>query len=92
MIVSFRHKGLGLFFESGSLRGIQPHHAMRLKNLLAALDTAGAAEDMDQTGLNFHLLKEVKKPRWSIKVNENWRLTFELESSNAYVIDYEDYQ
>jgi proteic killer suppression protein len=57
MIASFRHKRLRLFFETGSLRGIQPHHTARLQNLLAALDTAGAAADMDQAGLNFHLLK-----------------------------------
>ncbi|WP_307184375.1 MULTISPECIES: type II toxin-antitoxin system RelE/ParE family toxin [unclassified Duganella] len=46
---------------------------------------------MDQPGLAFHLLKGMKNPRWSIKVNGNWRLTFEFKNGNAYVIDYEDY-
>lgn len=91
MIVSFHHKGLRKFFETGSLAGIQPHHANRLKNLLAALDTAEVVEDMDQPGSHFHLLRGMKEPRWSVKVNGNWRLTFEFRQANAYVIDYEDY-
>ena len=44
MILSFRHKGLRKFFESGSAAGVQPHHAKRLRMLFAALDTAKQAE------------------------------------------------
>jgi proteic killer suppression protein len=91
MIVSFRHKGLRKFFETGSLAGIQPHHAIRLKNLLAALDTAEAVEDIDQPGCHLHLLRGLKEARWSVMVNGNWRLTFEFKKANAYIIDYEDY-
>jgi proteic killer suppression protein len=60
--------------------------------LLWALNTAEVAEDMDQPGFNFHALEGFKKIRWSVKVNSNWRLTFEFENGNAYVIDYEDYR
>lgn len=91
MIVSFCHKGLRNFFETGSLRGIQPHHAPRLKNLLFALNTAEIVEDMDQPGFNFHSLGGLKNPRWSVRVNSNWRLTFGFKNGNAYIIDYEDY-
>lgn len=31
------------------------------------------------------------KNRWSITVNGNWRITFEFENGNAFVLDYEDY-
>jgi len=31
------------------------------------------------------------KKRWSITVNGNWRITFEFEEGNAFVLDYEDY-
>jgi proteic killer suppression protein len=47
MIQSFRHKGLRKFYESGSLTGIQPAHAKRLRMLLAALESAQTIEDMD---------------------------------------------
>lgn len=46
---------------------------------------------MDQPGFNFHALEGFKNLRWSVKVNSNWRLTFEFKNGNAYVTDYEDY-
>ncbi|MTV39118.1 type II toxin-antitoxin system RelE/ParE family toxin [Duganella radicis] len=91
MIVSFRHKGLRKFYETGSLAGIQPHHAARLRFLLAALDIANTAEDMNKPGYDFHLLKGFASSRCAVSVNANWRLTFEFYHGNAYLIDYEDY-
>jgi proteic killer suppression protein len=29
--------------------------------------------------------------RWSITVNENWRLTFTFEGTDMVLLDYEDY-
>lgn len=91
MIQSFRHKGLRRFCESGSLAGIQPQHAARLRLQLAALDTAVAIEDMDIPGFRLHPLRGRERGRWSIWVSGNWRLTFEFVDGNAYVLDYEDY-
>jgi proteic killer suppression protein len=91
MITSFRHKGLRKYFESGSLAGIQPAHANRLKMQLAALDTAQTIEDMDIPGFRLHPLKGSERGRWSIWVNGNWRVTFEFENGNAFILDYEDY-
>ena len=91
MIVSFRHKGLRKYFESGSPAGIQPAHAKRLKMQLAALDTAQTIDDMDIPGFRLHPLRGSGNRRWSITVNGNWRITFEFENGNALVLDYEDY-
>ena len=91
MIASFRHKGLKKYFESGSLAGIQPTHAKRLRMQLTALDTAHTIDDMDISGFRLHLLKGSGKERWSIWVNGNWRITFEFQDGNAFVLDYEDY-
>jgi proteic killer suppression protein len=91
MIASFRHKGLKKFFESGSLAGIQPAQAKRLRMQLTALDTAQAIEDMDIPGFRLHPLKGAGSDRWSIWVNGNWRITFEFQGGNFYVLDYEDY-
>ena len=91
MIASFRHKGLKKYFESGSLAGIQPTHAKRLRMQLTALDTAHTIDDMDIPGFRLHLLKGSDKERWSIWVNGNWRITFEFQDGNAFVLDYEDY-
>ncbi|MEQ8270170.1 type II toxin-antitoxin system RelE/ParE family toxin [Algiphilus sp.] len=91
MIKSFRHKGLKRFYEAGSLAGIKPQHAKRLRMQLAALDTATSIEDMDVPGFRLHPLKGIESDRWSVWVNGNWRLTFAFRDGHAYVLDYEDY-
>ncbi|MBC3767145.1 type II toxin-antitoxin system RelE/ParE family toxin [Neptunicella marina] len=91
MIKSFKHKGLQLFFESGSKKGIQAKHASKLRMQLAALDTAHVIEDIDIPGFRLHQLKGQRKETWSITVNGNWRITFEFENGDAYIVNYEDY-
>jgi proteic killer suppression protein len=91
VIKSFRHKGLGRFYESGTKSGIQPKHANRLRLQLAALDTAHRIEDMDIPGYRLHSLRGKLKGRWSNWVSGNWRLTFEFRDGNVYALDYEDY-
>ncbi|MFZ4702954.1 MAG: type II toxin-antitoxin system RelE/ParE family toxin [Candidatus Methylumidiphilus sp.] len=90
-MASFRHKGLKKFFDSGSLAGIQPAQGKRLRMQLIALDTAQTIDDMDIPGFRLHPLKDADSDRWSIWVNGNWRITFEFQDGNAYVLDYEDY-
>lgn len=91
MIKSFRHKGLQRFYETGSTAGIQPAHRKRLRLQLAALETAMTVTDMDIPGFKLHRLKGGRKGDWSIWVNGNWRITFDFEDGNAYVVNYEDY-
>lgn len=91
MIKSFKHKGLEKFYESGSTRGIQAKHAKKLKMQLAALDTAQSLDDMDIPGYRLHQLTGDKRGIWSITVNANWRLSFEFEDGNVYILSYEDY-
>lgn len=91
MIVSFRHKGLKRFYDTGSTAGIQPAHAKRLRLQLAALDTAVSIQDMDLPGFHLHPLKGQRKGTWSISVSSNWRMTFRFEDGNAHIVNYEDY-
>jgi len=91
MIKSFKHKGLKIFFETGSTKGIKQDHKQKLRIRLAALDTATSIEDMDLPGYRLHSLKGNKKDLWAIDVSKNWRVVFRFEDGNAYVVDYEDY-
>ena len=91
MIKSFKHKGLEKFYESGSTKGIQANHAKKLRMQLAALDTAQSVEDMDIPGYRLHQLTGDRRGTWTITVNANWRLTFEFEEGNVYILNYEDY-
>jgi proteic killer suppression protein len=91
VITGFRHKGLRRYHETGSLAGIQPRHASRLRILLAALESSHVIGDMDIPGLRLHALKGVQRGRWSVWVDGNWRLTFGFHGGHAHAVDYEDY-
>ena len=91
MIKSFKHKGLEKFYESGSTRGIQANHTKKLRMQLAALGTAHSIDDIDIPGYRLHQLTGDRKGIWTITVNANWRLTFEFEEGNVYILNYEDY-
>ena len=91
MIKSFKHKGLQLFFETGTLKGIQADHAKKLRMRLIALDTAFVIEDLKFPGFDLHELEGNKKGIYAIKVNGNYRLTFAFENGDVYILNYEDY-
>ncbi|MBM9576242.1 type II toxin-antitoxin system RelE/ParE family toxin [Leptospira sp. 201903070] len=91
MIISFKHKGLEQYFETGNKKGIQLDHSTKLGRILDRLDASINAKDMDLPSFKLHPLKGKAKDRWSVWVNGNWRVTFEFESENAILVDYEDY-
>ena len=76
MITSFRHKGLELFYKTGSTKGIQAAHAAKLGRILGLLDVANDPADVNIPGLKLHVLKGDRKGTWSVWVNGNWRVTF----------------
>ena len=41
--------------------------------------------------LRLHRLKDDKRNLWSVRVSANWRITFEFEDGDAYILDLEDY-
>ena len=91
MIKSFKHKGLKLFYETGSAKGIKPAHKQKLRIRLAALDTATCIDDINLPGFRLHPLKGDREGLWAIDVSKNWRVVFKFEDGNAYIVDYEDY-
>ena len=91
MIKSFRHSGLEKFFLTGSKAGIQPKHARKLSIQLSTLNTANDIERMNVPGWNLHPLEGDLADHWSVKVNGNWRMTFEFDGENATLVDYQDY-
>lgn len=91
MIKSFKHKGLQKFVEAGSIADIQPAHEQKLRMRLAALDTAVVFADIDLPGFRLHPLKGKMKGLWAIDVSKNWRITFEFQDGDVYIVNYEDY-
>lgn len=91
MIRSFAHKGLEDFFYQGTKKGIQPHHAQRLVDILDRLDAAQQVQDMHYPGSNLHPLKGDWAGFWAVNVSGNWRVIFRFEEGNAYQVNYLDY-
>ena len=90
-IKRFRHKGLEHFFATGSKRGIQAKHEVRLRLILGALNAASAPGDMNLPGLGLHELQGPRKGTWAVTVSGNWRVTFAFAGKDADRVDYEDY-
>ena len=91
MIKSFKHKGLRDFFVTGSVTGIQPAHAPKLRRMLSRLDQSSDPQDMGLPGYRLHQLVGQPKGMWSVTVNGNWRMTFYFEDTYATLVDYLDY-
>jgi proteic killer suppression protein len=50
MIGSIRHKGLRRLYEDDDPRGVIREHVVKLRDILARLEAAGAVSDMDLPG------------------------------------------
>ena len=90
MIKSFNHKGLQIFFETGSTKGIRADHTKKLKFMLNTLNRIEMIDEI-RSVWKCHKLKGDRVNTWSLTVSGNWRLTFEFENGNVYILDYEDY-
>lgn len=91
MIKSFNHKGLEIFFYTGSKKGIKPEHSSRLERLLDRLNASSDIKDMNYPGAHLHQLKGDKEGQYSVRVSGNWRVFFEFRDGDAYIVDYGDY-
>lgn len=91
MIKSFKHKGLERLFIKGSASGVQADYAPRIILTLDAIDAAEQVAELDIPGFRLHRLKGDKRNLWSVRVSANWRITFEFENGDAYILDLEDY-
>ena len=91
MIQSIRHKGLRRLHEVDDPRGVLTEHAEKLRDILARLDAAGRAEDMDLPGFRLHALKGDRRGYWAVTVRANWRVVFRFADHDALDLDYLDY-
>jgi toxin HigB-1 len=91
VIRSIRHKGLRRLHEDDDRRGVISEHAEKLRDILARLDAASSAADMDLPGFRLHPLKGELKGFWAVTVRANWRVIFRFADGEALDVDYVDY-
>jgi proteic killer suppression protein len=91
-IQSVRHRGLLRLIEDDETRELRPDLVRRLRNILAVLvaapDIVGVA---GPPGWRIHQLTGDRAGTWSISVNENWRLTFDILQGEICNLNLEDY-
>ena len=91
MIESIKHKGLRRLAETGSAAGVSTQQVRKLRLILADLNVARTAKDMDQPGYNLHPLKGKQSGTWSVSVTGNWRVTFKINDGEVTDVDLVDY-
>jgi proteic killer suppression protein len=91
VIRSFRSKALRRFAEDGDRSKLSVPNLNRLTQILARLDGAEAATDMNLPGWRFHALKGKMKGRYAVDASGNWRVTFGWVGKDAIEVDLEDY-
>jgi toxin HigB-1 len=91
-IKSIKHKGLRRLYETGDARGVRAAFVDKLRDMLFALDTAEAIDEVETVpGWRLHPLKGDLKGHWSLSVSGNWRLIFRFDGGDAYDLDLIDY-
>jgi proteic killer suppression protein len=91
VIRSIRHKGLRRLYYDDDPGNVNSDHADKLRNILARLDAARTAADMDLPGFRLHRLKGELKGFHAVTVRANWRVIFRFEDGGANDVDYVDY-
>ena len=82
-IKSIRHKGLKLFYEKETTKGIRADHVDRLRDRLTVLDAATCLDDIAVGNWGLHPLTGKLKGQHAINVSGNWRLFFEFRDGKC---------
>ncbi|AIL73611.1 plasmid maintenance system toxin protein HigB (plasmid) [Vibrio vulnificus] len=91
-IKTFTHKGLEKFYYNGDTSGINPKHDSKLGRILDAIESSHHPKDLKAIYQHrFSQKKGAAKGVFSIEVNGNWRVTFEITDDGAIFLDYLDY-
>ncbi len=91
-IKSFSHKGLKNFYYDGITKGLNPNHVTKLGFILDAIDASHHPKDLKAIyQKRFSEKKGSGEGVYSIVVNGNWRVTFQIKDDGAVLLDYRDY-
>jgi proteic killer suppression protein len=91
VIASFRHRGLRRLYEKDDPARVPARDLNRIRLILAALDAAQSAKDVDIHAFHLHPLKGDLKSFWAITVRANWRIIFRFERGSVCEVDLVDY-
>lgn len=90
-VKSIKNKALKKFFYEGDDSKINPDHVESIREILTALNASHATKDIKNSFKSFDKKKGSGKGTYSINVNGNWRVTFQIEDDGVTLVDYLDY-
>ncbi len=94
MIKTWKHKGLQQLYLTGNPKGVlsDKKDVERIRQRLYVIDSAETLDEIAAFAhYKLHPLTGNRKGIYSITVRANWRITFEFEDGDAYILDLEDY-
>ncbi len=93
MILSFKHKGLQLFWETGNGSKLPSDQKNKIRLILDAINDASIVPQdfLPFRNWKIHPLAGGYEGYWSLTVKENWRIIFKFDGKNAYDVEYIDY-
>lgn len=92
MIKSFEDKLTAAVFMGLPAKRLPTELRRRAKDKLDALDAAVRVEDLRLPPSNrLEALKHDRKGRWSIRINDQWRVCFRFEDGDAFDVEITDY-
>ena len=92
MIQSFADAETERFYTTGKSRRIPTEILLRAAKRLTQLSAATRAEDLRLPPSNqLEALKGDRKGQWSIRINDQWRICFRFDKSDAFDVAIVDY-
>jgi proteic killer suppression protein len=92
MIKSFADKVTAELFRREKVRALPPDILRNAYKKLLLIDAAGKLEDLKvPPGNKLEKLTGKSAGRYSIRINDQWRVVFVFEENNAYEVQITDY-
>lgn len=92
MIRSFASPETHRFFVTGRSRRLPPEILARARMRLIQLHAATRLEDLRVPPSNrLEALRGELAGRWSIRINDQWRICFRFENGDAHEVEIVDY-
>ena len=92
VIRSFADKETESLFATKQSRRLPPDIVRRALKRLNQLDSATGLDDLKFPPSNrLELLKGDRAGRWSLRINDQWRLCFRFDGANALDVEIVDY-
>jgi proteic killer suppression protein len=92
MLKTFADTETEHFYTTGKSRRFPPDIQKRAAMRLNQLDAASVLDDLRMPPSNhLELLRGDRAGRYSIRINDQWRLCFQFKNGDAYIVEIVDY-